>query len=328
MDPTIIAVAQHFEGRLDPITYELVACALEIKQLRPMEVKAVIIGDDIEGLAREIADNTGLDVIAIQETNLSVYNAEAYKTILGNLLRDSHAAYVCIGHTSQGWDYAPALAIGLCAACVTGVERIIENDGRICFTRAMCNGKILANVISKTDTTVLTIQPGTFKSTGLNSRMPGSVDIRKWSVDSRFSRSMGIKRTQGQDSALSEAEVIVSAGKGIGKKENLALVYRLADLFTKSVVGGSRPVCDMGWLEYRRQIGLTGATVTPKLYLACGISGASQHLAGMRGAGFIVAINTDPKAAIFNSADVCIVEDLTTFIPVFIKEYEKKKNSH
>jgi electron transfer flavoprotein alpha subunit len=324
MDPTIIAVAQHFEGHLDPVTYELIACALELSQLHPAQVKVVILGDNIEGLAREIAENTGQDVIAIRETHLGAYNAETYKTLLGNLLLDLHAAYVCIGHTSQGWDYAPGLAIRIRAACVTGVDRIIHDDGRICFSRPVFNGKFVATVISKAETTVLTIQPGTFKAFAINNQKPGSVDMKTLTYEPQQLHPTGIKRTEEQDSAIVEAEVIVSAGKGIGKKENLALIYQLADLFSKSAVGGSRPVCDMGWLEYKSQVGLTGATVRPRLYLACGISGATQHLAGMRSAGFIVAINTDPNAAIFNVADVCIVEDLTTFIPVLMAAYEKK----
>jgi electron transfer flavoprotein alpha subunit len=327
MDPTIIAVAQHFENHLDPVTYEIITCAHELSQRHPAQVKVVILGDNIAGLAREIAENTGQDVIAIREPNLSAYNAETYKTLLGNLLLDLPAPYVCIGHTSQGWDYAPGLAVRIRAACVTGVDRIVDDD-RICFTRPVFNGKFVANVISKAETTVLTIQPGAFKAFSINNQKPGSVDMKTLAYEPQQSHPTGIKRTELQDTAIAEAEVIVSAGKGIGKKENLALIYQLADLFPKSAVGGSRSVCDMGWLEYKSQVGLTGATVRPRLYLACGISGATQHLAGMRSAGFIVAINTDPNAAIFNVADVCIVEDLTTFIPVLIATYEKQKSGH
>ncbi|MBW2616973.1 MAG: electron transfer flavoprotein subunit alpha/FixB family protein, partial [Deltaproteobacteria bacterium] len=126
-------------------------------------------------------------------------------------------------------------------------------------------------------------------------------------------------------SALTEADVIVSAGKGIGRKENLEIIERLAALFPKSAVAGSRSVCDSKWLDRNRQVGYTGATVSPKLYIAAGISGATQHIAGMRSSGFIVAINSDPNAAIFNVSDVCVVEDLTTFVPVFIDSHEKGK---
>ena len=125
---------------------------------------------------------------------------------------------------------------------------------------------------------------------------------------------------------ITEAGVIVSAGQGLGDKENLDLIYQLAALFAKSAVAGSRIVCDLGWLEYRCQVGVTGATVSPQLYIACGISGALQHVMGMRNSEYIVAINKDPAAAIFQVADICIVEDLTTFIPAFIEEYEKTKS--
>jgi len=125
---------------------------------------------------------------------------------------------------------------------------------------------------------------------------------------------------------ITEAGVIVSAGQGLGDKENLDLIYQLAALFAKSAVAGSRIVCDLGWLEYRCQVGVTGATVSPQLYIACGISGAVQHVMGMRNSEYIVAINKDPAAAIFQVADICIVEDLTTFIPALIEVYEKTKS--
>jgi len=125
---------------------------------------------------------------------------------------------------------------------------------------------------------------------------------------------------------ITEAGVIVSAGQGLGDKENLDLIFQLAALFAKSAVAGSRIVCDLGWLEYRCQVGVTGATVSPQLYIACGISGAVQHVMGMRNSEFIVAINKDPAAAIFQVADIGIVEDLTTFIPALIEVYEKTKS--
>jgi electron transfer flavoprotein alpha subunit len=133
----------------------------------------------------------------------------------------------------------------------------------------------------------------------------------------------GRSQAAAEDAPITEAEVIVSAGRGIRKKENLELIERLAGLFSRSAVGGSRSVCDLGWLEYSRQVGITGKTVAPKLYIACGISGASQHIAGMKDSQLIIAINSDPGAAIFSIADYGIVEDLTTFIPLVIEESGK-----
>jgi electron transfer flavoprotein alpha subunit len=138
-------------------------------------------------------------------------------------------------------------------------------------------------------------------------------------------RSTGIKQAEADMTGITEADVIVSVGQGLGDKENLDLIYQLAALFPKSAVAGSRIVCDLGWLEYSCQVGVTGATVAPQLYIACGISGAVQHVMGMRSSGYVVAINKDPAAAIFQVADICVIEDLATFIPTFIELYEKTK---
>jgi electron transfer flavoprotein alpha subunit len=189
----------------------------------------------------------------------------------------------------------------------------------------MCGGKIVAHVRPESDAAMVTVQPGSFEVTTSQDTVPGAVDIRRVDFEPRRSRSLGVTIGQAEDSGLQEADIIVSAGRGIGKRENLDLIDRLAALFPKSAVGGTRPVCDLGWLEYKKQVGLTGATVTPELYFACGISGAQQHLSGMRGAQFIVAVNSDPHAAIFNVADVCVVEDVTTFIPAFINEWEQSQ---
>lgn len=131
-------------------------------------------------------------------------------------------------------------------------------------------------------------------------------------------RALGVAVAETQDLDLTLADVIVCAGRGVGAAENIDGVRRLAALFSKSAVACSRPVCDLGWMDYRHQVGLTGRTVAPKLYIACGVSGAVQHLAGMRGAGFVVAVNKDPHAAIFQVADVGVVEDLAAFIPLLI----------
>jgi electron transfer flavoprotein alpha subunit len=145
------------------------------------------------------------------------------------------------------------------------------------------------------------------------------VEVRTVSGLTPASRSKGAAPPPADSARIAEAEVLVAAGHGVGGPENLDLIRRLAALFPKSAVAGSRIACDLGWLEYQRQVGVTGATVSPRLYIACGISGAVQHVAGMRGSGFVVAINKDPAAAIFREADVCIVDDLTRFIPAFIE---------
>lgn len=325
MERSIVVVAEHFQGEVRAVTYEMVAFAKEIQKLHPAAVKILILGDQITEPAQDMAERTGLEVIGIQELGLRSYTCEAYKNILGDFLLDMRPSYVCIPHTSTGWDYAPALAVRLGAACITGVEGAVGLDDGIGFTRSFYNGKIAAELTSSTDTTLLTLHPGKIRPLESDPDQPGSVTIRTLECPSGLSRFIEIKRIREESGTLAEAEAIVSAGRGIGKKENVSLVSRLAALFHRSAVGGSRPVCDMGWLEYKQQVGTTGATVTPKLYVACGISGAFQHLVGMSGSKFIVAINTDPNAPIFNVADVCIIEDVTAFIPAFLEAFDQNR---
>lgn len=129
---------------------------------------------------------------------------------------------------------------------------------------------------------------------------------------------LGRTPSEGGFADISEANVIVAAGNGIGSEDNLVWIQRLADLFPRAAIAGSRLVCDRGWLDYQQQVGVTGASVAPALYIACGISGATQHRMGMRGSEYVVAINTDPNAPMFNEADICIVEDLIEFIPLVL----------
>jgi electron transfer flavoprotein alpha subunit len=256
---------------------------------------------------------------------LTSYNGEIYKNVLADLLPEFEAAYVCTAHSSQGMDFVPALAVELNAACITGVEDILEVENRTCFARSIFGAKAVAHVRPESDISILTIQPGMFRPQMPDQPVCGSVTIRSFKCESLKTRSTGIKQAEADMTGITEAGVIVSAGQGLGDKKNLDLIYQLAALFTKSSVAGSRIVCDLGWLEYRCQVGVTGATVSPQLYIACGISGAVQHVMGMRNSEYIVAINKDPAAAIFQVADICIVEDLTTFIPAFIEVHEKTK---
>ena len=323
MTKRIVVIAEHFNGKLVPVTFELLACALEIQRFRKVPISVVVLGDRVEDTAHEIAGASGLEVIAIKDPDLITYNGESYKNILGELLPELSPVCICIAHTGQGWDFAPGLAVRLGAACITGLERLFEEDGRMCFTRPIFSGKLVADLRVSSDPTIITVQPGSFKAPSFEAGTPGPVILRTMSSQPRQSRSLGIKRAKEESSVVTEADVIVSAGKGIGRKENLEIIERLAALFPKSAVAGSRTVCDSKWLDRNRQVGLTGASVNPRLYIAAGISGATQHIAGMRSSGFIVAINTDPNAAIFNVSDVCVVEDLTAFIPAFIEAYEK-----
>ena len=326
MNPAIVIIVEHFSGQIKPVTHELVGCAKRLQQNNASVIRAIILDDDPTTLAREMADTWGVEVTAVRIPGLTAYNGEIYTRVLADLIREFEPAYVCAAHSSQGMDFGPALAVELNAACITGVEDILEVENRTCFARSIFGAKAVAHIRSQGDITLLTIQPGMFKQRQPDNPVSGSVSVRSFKGESLKTRSMGIKPVGVDMTGITEAGVIVSAGQGIGDKENLDLMHRLAALFTKSAVAGSRIVCDSGWLEFRCQVGVSGATVSPRLYIACGISGAVQHVMGMRNSDYIVAINKDPAAAIFKVADICIVEDLTTFIPAFIEMYEQSKN--
>jgi electron transfer flavoprotein alpha subunit len=314
----IVVIAEHGDGKLKPVTYELIAFAGKLQQLTSHSIRVLILGADILSLAEVIAGQSSLDVTAFAIPDLPDYNGELYSGILAEHLRAHRPAFVCVAHSSQGQDFAPVLAAELDGACIGGVEDILPFEEGVGFARPLYGGKITASIRPVSETAVLTVQPGIFKFIPPTDAKAGRVDDRSQSAAAQRSRSLGIKKSAPDTAGVTEADVVVAAGQGIGHKDNLDLIRQLASQFAKSAVAGSRIVCDRGWLEYRCQIGVTGATVSPRLYIACGISGAVQHLTGMRGSEFIVAINKDPAAAIFQVADICIIEDVTTFIPKFI----------
>jgi len=326
MKQTIVVIIEHANGQIKPVTHELVCCAKRLQQDKASVIRAVILDADPAALAREMADTWGLEVTAARIPGLTSYNGEIYKGVLADLLREFEAAYVCTAHSSQGMDFVPALSVELNAACITGVEDILEVENRTYFARSIFGAKAVAHVRSQSDISILTIQPGMFRPQKPDKPVCGSVTIRSFKCEFLKTRTTGIKKAEADMTGITEAGVIVSAGQGLGDKENVALLYQLAALFTKSAVAGSRIICDLGWLEYRCQVGVSGATVSPQLYIACGISGSVQHVMGMRNSEYIVAINTDPTAAIFQVADICIVENLITFIPAFIEVYEKAQS--
>ena len=317
---SIVVIAEHFQGEIRPVTYELVHFAEALQQLRPLPIQILVLGEKVETLAKSLAGTTGKDVLGIRSPQMAQYNGQAYKSVLHETLGEHPPAYVCIAHSSRGSDFAPGLAMRLKAACITGVNTLSVQEDAICFSRDVYGGKINADMVSDTETTVLTVQPGSYGAKPKKNQTRGAVSLKSVTLAPQASATLSTTPFQTSDLDLSAARVIVSAGRGIGEEENLQLIRNLASAIPRSVVCGSRPVIDLGWLAYDRQVGVTGATVTPDLYLACGISGAAQHISGMKGSGFIVAINSDPMAAIFNLSDICIVEDLTTFIPVLLEK--------
>ena len=329
MGSNIIIIGEHTEGHIAPITLELIAFARALQQHTPAGIHLLLAGRHVADAANRLAETQGIDITLMEpdpsKTSTKTEPAPddlSFKNPPFDLILQLNPVYVCMGHTPTGTDIAPALAISLNAACITGIEHVVTQDNNLCFVRSVFNDKITAAILPTAKTTVLTVTPGSFKPEPAQPGKSGIVSIQNLSIADADDRDRyafhGFKKNDADTSALDSADVIVSAGNGVKKQEFLETIYALSRLFPKSAVAGSRPICDKKWLRYSQQVGVTGATVKPKLYIACGISGASQHASGMRDSRFIVAINTDPHAAIFNIADVCIIEDLTTFIPRFI----------
>ncbi len=320
MPSPIVVIPEIAAGRLKPVAFELAACARRLQAMVGGEVTAVVPAEDPEGPAAAMAAAPfGCPVTAVKVPGLTAGSGDAARRVLAGVLAKLTPRFILVAHTSQGLDFGPALAGELEAGCITAVESLGFENGAPVFVRPVYGGKFCAHLAATAATTLLTVQPGAFRPEDAPVGGPFPVETISVACPAARARTTAVIPAPAAGGGIAEAEVLVAGGHGLGGREHIELLFRLAALFPKSAVAGSRIACDLGWLEYRRQVGVTGATVAPKLYLACGISGATQHVMGMRGSGFVVAVNKDPSAAIFREADVCIVEDLSEFIPVLIE---------
>jgi len=310
----ITLIAERRKGCVTQETYELLGFARAVGNGQMPIV--ILPGKDVLAAAQEIAEKTGCETIALSGDHLEHYNGLAYAEAIMNFLRCKADGWVCLPHTSMGYDLAPRLAVQLGASCITAVDS--AGDGWL--RRPVYSGRFKEEIVPQTSRVVATVLPGAFQSPAETTGSGGGVTVIEANEKKLAQTTVGVAESLRRDSSLKDAEVIVAGGRGIGRRENVALLEELAAAFPKSALGASRSACDLGWFQHKHQIGVTGQTVSPKLYLACGISGAFQHVSGIRGAQIIMAINTDPHAAIFQSAHYCIREDLVTFIPILIEE--------
>lgn len=243
------------------------------------------------------------------------FNPDAHKNLLVDVIAREQPDMVVFSHSSYGWDLAPRIALALQAAQVSEVVDV--KDGALIVP--VCNAKLRRQVTPNSSKTVVTLQAGAFS---LSEEPAGTPQVEKiGGITEGRVKFEGYEHAQQGGVDLTKAQVIVSAGRGIGKPENIAIIASLAKAL-KGEYGASRPVVDAEWAEHNRQVGTTGQTVEPKLYVACGISGAIQHLAGMKKSEFVVAINTDRDAPIGEIADVLVVADLKQFVPLFTEKVQ------
>lgn len=320
MSGEILIVAEHLEGRVAPSTLELIAAGRDLADASQAEARILVLGHGIGDLADRLAGYT-LDVLVADDPALAEYTGDAYVQAVRSLVEFRKPRMVLVAHTAQGYDFAPALAGAMDLPLLTNCLALRVQGDRLVAQRRVLNEKIQAEVEIRSERPIMvTLRPGAVRPQGTGRGMmsvtpvPVSIDPAKLRV--KFVR---LERPQVEDIDLSSADIIVSAGRGIQKKENLALIEEFAKAIG-GVVGASRPLTDMDWLPKTRQVGQSGKTVRPKLYVSCGISGAMQHVAGMKDAGLIVAINTDPTAPIFEVAHVGFVADVLKLLPATLKE--------
>ncbi len=315
----VLVVAEHREGKLGPATLELVALGRALAPDAGGSVKVALLGSGVDGLASQLAAHA--EVLLVQHPLLQNYSPGGYVQALGAVREAADPRVVLIPHTPQGYDLAPALAAAWQAPVVTNCVGLALEGSTLVATRKILNDKLDAQVeVSSERAYVATVRPATVKASE-PLPAPASVTAVAASVDESTlgARFVRFEKPQVQDIDIAAADIVVSAGRGIKDKKNLPLVEELAKLLG-GVVGASRPLTDLEWLPKTRQVGQSGKTVRPKLYVACGISGAMQHVSGMKDSGTIVAINTDPSAPIFEVAHYGFTANVLELLPAVIKE--------
>ncbi len=319
MGQDILVVAEHLEGKLAPSTLELVAKGRELASQSGGAVKAAFFGHGVQALAQSLA-SYGLEVLYVDDAALADYTDGGYGQALKALVASTAPRVILLGHTAQGDDLAPGLAGASDLPLVSNCVEVRLDGGKLVATRRLLNEKVQGDFEIASDRPyVVTLRPGSVKPAepaagGKVTTVPASLDAAQIRT-----KCLGLERPQVTDIDIAAADVIVSAGRGIQKKDNLALIEEFAKALG-GVVGASRPLTDMEWLPKSRQVGQSGKTVRPKLYVACGISGAMQHVAGMKDSGLIVAINTDPSAPIFEVAHVGVVGNVLQILPLVLKD--------
>ena len=299
-------------------------CAQKLAKELGKEVAVLLLGKDIKNLADEVAGK-GVAVMAADDEKLADYTPDGYSAAIKQVVEKENPAYVLFSHTYMVRDYAPKLAAALGKALISDCIRYKMAGGKPVFVRQVFQGKIDADFTFEGDGPYLvSFQVGAFNADHLETGGSGAVQNAEVNMDSVDIRTKVLEIFEGvkQEVDLSKAERIVSVGRGIKKPENMDLIKQLAESLDAEIAA-SRPVCDDGWLPLDRQVGSSGQTVAPKLYFAVGISGAIQHIVGMKNSGTIVAINKDPHAPIFDIADYGVVGDLFEVLPEFIKSVKE-----
>lgn len=323
----VLVITEQRGGAWNRMSLETLAAGQEVAKALGTGCSAAVVGGDVAGLASELAKYALEKVYAVSDPQLTDYTADGFTEAVDALIRQANPDIVLFPHTYQVRDFAPRVATRHRKVLITDVVKVEVEGGQTTFVRLLFQGKLNGDVKANgAGPPFASIQAGAYRADQLAA---GSAPVETIGVNIGSGKIRNRPQAPFRESSravdLTAADLIVSVGRGIKEKENIPIVEELAKVLGAELAA-SRPICDNGWLPMERQVGSSGQTVAPKMYLAVGISGAIQHLVGMKGAKTIVAINKDANAPIFEVADIGVVGDLFEVVPALVEEVKKAKS--
>ncbi|MGH9498007.1 MAG: electron transfer flavoprotein subunit alpha/FixB family protein [Terriglobales bacterium] len=328
MADMILVVVEQREGKLNRVSWETIAAGQALAADTGWALEAAVVGSGVAGFADEVAAKKVSRVYALESPKLEPYTPDAFSAALKQFIGSRQPKLVLMPHTYQVRDFVPKLATAIGRTAISDCTGYKKDGARLLFTRQMFQGKLAADVSFAADAPwFVTFQNGAFRGdkaeAGATAAPVETVNVNI-SDGAIRNKPQEVFKEAKQALDLTQAEIIVSVGRGIKEQKNIELARHLAEALGGELAA-SRPICDSGWLPMDRQIGSSGQTVAPKLYLALGISGAIQHIVGMKGSRTIIAINKDSEAPIFEIADYAVVGNLFDIVPPLIEEVKKAK---
>ena len=328
MADSILVIIEQREGKLNRVSWETLTAGQALAGETGWTLEAAVAGSGVASLANEVAGKKVAKVYALESPKLEPYTPDAFAAALKQFIASKQPKLVLLPHTYQVRDFVPKLATAMERAAISDCIGYKKDGNKLLFTRQMFQGKLAADVSFTCDAPwFVTFQNGAFRGdkveAGASAAPVETVNVEIADNVVRNKPHEVFKEAK-QAVDLTQAEIIVSVGRGIKEQKNIELAKQLAEVLGGEIAA-SRPICDSGWLPMDRQIGSSGQTVAPKLYLALGISGAIQHIVGMKGARTIIAVNKDSEAPIFEIADYAVVGNLFDIVPPLIEEVKKAK---
>jgi len=325
----ILLITEQRDRKWNKVSFEALAAAQQIATQANGTVSGVVIGQGVATLADELATYELTEVLLVENALLEKYTPDGFSIALKQVIEQAKPDLVIFPHTYQVRDFAPKLAASISKGMIGDCVGYRNEGGKLIFVRQMFQGRTAADVVFQGDGPwIASFQAGAFRADTAAKKQGGKAPVKPASVELKAeqvrTKPLELFREAKQAVDLTQAPVLVSIGRGIRAPENIPLAEKLAKALGAEL-SASRPICDEGWLPMERQIGSSGQTVSPKLYLALGISGAIQHVVGMKGSRCIVAINKDQNAPIFEIADYGVVGDLFEIVPALTEEIEKSK---